>query len=54
MTLAAMSFGLGIVASLREVGVIEPLIVHREKDGAYLLLDGTPASKPSRRSMFTR
>jgi len=29
-----------IVASIREVGVIEPLIVHPEKGGAYLLLDG--------------
>jgi hypothetical protein len=29
-----------IVASIREVGVIEPLIVHRDKGGAYLLLDG--------------
>ncbi len=29
-----------IVASIREVGVIEPLIVHPEKNGTYLLLDG--------------
>jgi ParB-like chromosome segregation protein Spo0J len=29
-----------IVASIGEVGVIEPLIVHRQKDGKYLLLDG--------------
>jgi hypothetical protein len=29
-----------IVASIREVGVIEPLIVHPDKNGAYLLLDG--------------
>jgi hypothetical protein len=29
-----------IVASIREVGVIEPLIVHPDTDGTYLLLDG--------------
>jgi ParB-like chromosome segregation protein Spo0J len=29
-----------ILASIREVGVIEPLMVHPEKGGKYLLLDG--------------
>jgi hypothetical protein len=29
-----------ILASIREVGIIEPLIVHRQKGGRYLLLDG--------------
>ena len=29
-----------IVASIGEVGVIEPLVVHPQKDGKYLLLDG--------------
>ncbi len=29
-----------IAASVREVGVVEPLIVYRQKGGKYLLLDG--------------
>ena len=31
-----------ILSSIREVGVVEPLVVHPQKDkpGAYLLLDG--------------
>jgi hypothetical protein len=29
-----------ILASIREVGVIEPLMVHPDKSGKYLLLDG--------------
>jgi hypothetical protein len=39
-----------VVSSIREVGVIEPLIVHPQRGsrGAYLLLDGTCGSRPSR------
>lgn len=31
---------LQVLASVREVGIIEPLIVFPQKDGSYLLLDG--------------
>lgn len=31
---------LQVLASVREVGIIEPLIVYPQKDGSYLLLDG--------------
>ncbi len=29
-----------VLASVREVGIIEPLVVFPQKDGTYLLLDG--------------
>lgn len=29
-----------VLASVREIGIIEPLIVFPQKDGTYLLLDG--------------
>ncbi len=29
-----------VLASMREIGIIEPLIVFQQKDGTYLLLDG--------------
>src|SRR5215469_14501100 len=29
-----------VLASVREVGIIEPLIIFPQKDGSYLLLDG--------------
>ena len=35
-----------IAASVSEVGLIEPLSVARQKDGAYLLLDGHVDSMP--------